>query len=196
MYTLLFHVFSVDGSPQALTSFCSNLSQAITYFRLPRFAWRRRLAQVHKSGDPLRIVAVDENCQLQRRTCGMPYAEVIPCPLIGKLLLRDCSRRPYGKDTLCRQRATLRDEAPRPSHVEIGRHRLRRALRTEGDVQYLEIQMEGHGNWQPAATVHEETLRRYFATLADGNIRRRRVSSLAPSCLPRDMSTRSQPRVF
>ncbi|CAK9073030.1 Retrovirus-related Pol polyprotein from transposon TNT 1-94 [Durusdinium trenchii] len=139
--------------------------------------FQRRLAQVHKSGDPLRIVAVDENCQLHRRTCGMPYAEVIPCPLIGKLLLRDCSRRPYGKDTLCRQRATLRDEAPRPSHVEIGRHRLRRALRTEGDVQYLEIQMEGHGNWQPAATVHEETLRRYFATLADGNIRRRRETA-------------------
>ena len=55
-----------------------------------------------------------------------------------------------------------------------GRHRLKRALHSQGDACHLEIQMQGHGGWQPACTVKEEALAKYFASQADRNIRRRK----------------------
>lgn len=38
------------------------------------------------------------------RTCGVPFAELLPSPHVNKLLLRGCSK-PSAKDTLCRKHA-------------------------------------------------------------------------------------------
>jgi len=47
-------------------------------------------------------------------------------------------------------------------------------LYAESDVSYLEVKMDGFAGWQPAETVNQTVLNRYFAKLADGTIRRRR----------------------
>ncbi|CAJ1402387.1 unnamed protein product [Effrenium voratum] len=136
--------------------------------------FERRREQLLASGNRLDILAIDGNCKLHRRTCGMPFAEVVPSPHVGKLLLRGCSQRPHGADTLCCVHAADRDLPGRPCHGEIGSHRLKRALHAEGDVCHLEVRLAGFGSWQPACTVGQEMLARYFANLADANIRRRR----------------------
>jgi hypothetical protein len=48
----------------------------------------RRLQQLIISGDRRDIVAIDGNAKLHRRTCGMPFCEVIYCPQLDKYLLR------------------------------------------------------------------------------------------------------------
>ena len=40
----------------------------------------------------------------------MPFAEVVESPHLHKLLLRGCSSRPHGKDTLCQKHAAARDK--------------------------------------------------------------------------------------
>jgi hypothetical protein len=61
----------------------------------------RRLQQLIISGDRRDIVAIDGNAKLHRRTCGMPFCEVIYCPQLDKYLLRACPRRPHGAGALC-----------------------------------------------------------------------------------------------
>ncbi|CAK9030322.1 unnamed protein product [Durusdinium trenchii] len=134
----------------------------------------RRRAQMEAAGDRQDILAIDGNCKLHRRTCGMPFAEVIASPYLNKLLLRGCSAMPHGRDTLCCKRAGDRDRPQQPRAEQVGRHRLKRALHSQGDVCHLEIQTQGHGGWQPACAVKEEALAKYFASQADRNIRRRR----------------------
>ncbi|CAK9013513.1 unnamed protein product, partial [Durusdinium trenchii] len=102
------------------------------------FQSAQRLAQIQESGDPLEILAVDGNAKLHRRTCGAPYAEVIPSRHLNKLLLRGCSLRPHGTDTLCRHHAAARDRFASQALGTIGRHRLRRALHSADDVCHLE----------------------------------------------------------
>ena len=62
-----------------------------------------------------------------------------------------------------------------PGEGEVASHRLKRALYAESDVCYLEVKMDGFAGWQPAETVNQTVLNRYFAKLADGTIRRRRL---------------------
>ena len=140
----------------------------------PRALDARRRAQMEAAGDRQDILAIDGNCKLHRRTCGMPFAEVIASPYLNKLLLRGCSAMPHGRDTLCCKHAGDRDRPQQPRAEQVGRHRLKRALHSQGDVCHLEIQMQGHGGWQPACTVKEEALAKYFASQADRNIRRRK----------------------
>ena len=130
------------------------------------------MEQLQLSGDRLDICALDGNAKLHRRTCGQPFAEAIHCPIVNKYLLRHCSRTPGRRDTLCREHAAQRDCQP-AVRWQIGRHRLRRALHSEGDVRHLEIQMDGFSSWQPACTVSAAQLENYFANLADAQIRRR-----------------------
>ena len=136
----------------------------------------RRWTQLLTSGDRLDICAIDGNAQLHRRTCGQPHAEVVYYPAIEKFLLRACSRSPHGKETLCPFHASQRDSLlqANPGEGEIASHRLKRALYAESDVTYLEVKMDGFAGWQPAETVNQTVLNRYFAKLADGTIRRRR----------------------
>ena len=117
-------------------------------------------------------MALDGNSKLHRRTCGMPYAEVVPVKEVNKQLLRGCSLRPCGRDTLCAKHAACRDEAS-SSSATIAKHRLKKALHTSDDVCHLEVQLENVRNWQPAVTVRESVLSQYFASLADRNIRQR-----------------------
>jgi len=134
----------------------------------------RRFAQMQAAGDRQDILAIDGNCKLHRRTCGMPFAEVVPSPHLNKLLLRGCSARPHGRDTLCWKHAQDRDRPQQHRAETIARHRLKKALHTDGDVCHFEIQLEGFRGWQPACTIKEEVLAKYFASQADKNIRRRR----------------------
>ena len=136
----------------------------------------RRLAQLEASGDRRDILAIDGNCKLHRRTCGMPFAEVVSSPHLNKFLLRGCSAMPHGRDTLCRKHAadTDRDRPQQPRAETVAKHRLKRALHREGDVCHLEVKLEACRGWQPACTVREEALANYFASKADRNIRRRR----------------------
>lgn len=134
----------------------------------------RRFAQMQAAGDRQDILAIDGNCKLHRRTCGMPFAEVVPSPHLNKLLLRGCSARPHGRDTLCWKHAQDRDRPQHHRAETIARHRLKKALHADGDVCHFEIQLEGFRGWQPACTIKEEVLAQYFASQADKNIRRKR----------------------
>ena len=136
----------------------------------------RRLQQFEASADRKDILAVDGNAKLHRRSCGMPFAEVLPSPHLNKVLLRGCSCRPHGKDTLCKKHAAARDKQlppPDPSS-QVSRHRLRKALHNDGDVCHFEVQISGFRGWQPACTINENVLAQHFALQADRNIRRRR----------------------
>ena len=114
------------------------------------------------AGDRQDIFAIDGNCKLHRRTCGMPFAEVVPSPHLNKLLLRGCSARPHGRDTLCWKHAQDRDRPQHHRAETIARHRLKKALHADGDVCHFEIQLEGFRGWQPACTIKEEVLAQYL----------------------------------
>ncbi|CAJ1366506.1 unnamed protein product, partial [Effrenium voratum] len=133
----------------------------------------RRLAQLDSSGDR----AIDGNAKLHRRTCGMPFAEVVPSPHLRKLLLRGCSSRPHGKDTLCKQHAAARDKQlpPLDPSSQVSHHRLRKALHQDSDACHFEVQISGFRGWQPAYV-----LAQHFARQADANIRSRPASSMRP----------------
>ena len=73
----------------------------------------RRHDQFKASGDRQDILALDGNAKLHRRTCGMPFAELLPSKHVHSLLLRRCSLRPHGRDSLCLKHASCRD-APLP----------------------------------------------------------------------------------
>ena len=60
----------------------------------------RRLLQLQVSGDRDDIVAIDGNAKMHRRTCGMPFAEVVDGPELGKKILPGCPNRPEGQGTL------------------------------------------------------------------------------------------------
>ena len=137
----------------------------------------RRLQQFHASGDRQDILAMDGNCKLHRRTCGVPCAEILESPHV-KLLMRGCSCKPSAKDTLRHRHMEDSDRPVPPMYAEIGRHRLKKALHSPGDVCFLEIEMSGCGGWIPANTVPEEALAKYFAEGASRNIEMRTVSSL------------------
>ena len=138
----------------------------------------RRLQQFHASGDRQDILAMDGNCTLHRRTCGVPCAEILESPHVNKLLMRGCSCKPSAKDTLCHRHMEDRDRPVPLMYAEIGRHRLKKALHSPGDVCFLEIEMSGYRGWIPANTVPEAALAKYFAEGASRNIEMRTVSSL------------------
>lgn len=94
---------------------------------------------------------------------------------------------------------------------EIGKRRLKRALHKAQDVCHLEVQLKGFGSWQPACTIPESLLSKYFASLADKNIRHRSrppqvcfataflphlvecyIASLEPWCLQERATDREQ----
>ena len=94
---------------------------------------------------------------------------------------------------------------------EIGKRRLKRALHKAQDVCHLEVQLKGFGSWQPACTVPESLLSKYFASPADKNIRHRSlppqvcfataflphlvdcyIASLEPWCLQERATDREQ----
>lgn len=154
------------------------------------------MEQLQLSGDRLDICALDGNAKLHRRTCGQPFAEVLHCHIVNKYLLRHCSRTPCRKETLCHEHAAQKNCQP-AERFQIGRHRLKRALHSEGDVQHLEIQMEGFGSWQPACTVPAAQLENYFANLADAEIRRRwggcfQIQAQAEFLRPTNLARRQQ----
>ena len=111
----------------------------------PVLTCSRRLQQLEASGDRCDVLAVDGNSKLHRRTCGVPYAEILESPHVNKLLLRGCSCKPMRKE-----HAEDRDRAVPPMYAEIGRHRLKKAVHSPGDVCFLEVQMSGYRSWQPA----------------------------------------------
>lgn len=133
----------------------------------------RRLQQLQASGDRKDILAMDGNSKLHRRTCGVPYAEIVQSPHVNKLLLRGCSCKPLPKDTLCQKHAEDRDRLVAPMYADIGRHRLKKALRNPGDVSFLEIQRSGFRSWEPASVVPEAALAKYFAERASQSIETR-----------------------
>lgn len=142
----------------------------------------RRLQQLAISGDRQDIVATEGNAKLHRRTCGMPFCEVVYSPQLDKHLLRGCPRRPHGVGTLCREHslcvAAADGMVTSPmgfATADVRAHRLRRALHSGDDYGHLEIKLEGFSDrWQPASTVDEKKLSAYFAKLADGRIQQRR----------------------
>ena len=133
----------------------------------------RRLQQLQASGDRKDILAMDGNSKLHRRTCGVPYAEIVQSPHVNKLLLRGCSCKPLPKDTLCQKHAEDRDRLVAPMYADIGRHRLKKALHNPGDVSFLEIQRSGFRSWEPASVVPEAALAKYFAERASQSIETR-----------------------
>ena len=136
----------------------------------------RRLQQLSASGDRQDILAMDGNAKLHRRTCGMPFCEVIYCRELDKYLLRGCPRRPHAKDTLCREHALSTGSASSMEAPDIRDHRLRRALHSGDDYGHLEVRLDGCSDrWQPAITVDEGKLQAYFAKLADARIQQRRL---------------------
>ena len=136
----------------------------------------RRLQQLVISGDRQDILAIDGNAKLHRRTCGMPFCEVIYCPQLDKDLLRGCPRRPHGTGTLCGAHTLSMQSAGSAATDDVRSHRLRRALHSRDDYGHLEVKLEGCSDrWQPACTVEEGKLAAYFAKLADRRIRQRRL---------------------
>ena len=71
----------------------------------------RRLQQLAIAGDRQDITAIDGNAKLHRRTCGMPFCEVVYSKELDKNLLRGCPRRPHGKGTLCREHGQAMESA-------------------------------------------------------------------------------------
>ena len=115
------------------------------------------------------------NLSLSYLHCFAFLLQVVPCDAVGKFLLRGCSARPTGKDTLCCKHAAARDARIVPAmYAEIEAHRLVRALHAPGDVQFLEIKMAGYRGWQPSCTIPEADLTQYFARKADERIKLRR----------------------
>lgn len=169
-------MFQRQGSGSRISKFFV-LSPHLGLFSFAFSSWGRRWTQLLTSGNRLDICAIDGNAQLHRRTCGQPHAEVVHYPAIAKYLLRACSRSPRGKETLCPLHASQRDSGlqARRGEGEISAHRLKRALFAESDVNYLEVQLEGYAGWQPAETVNQTLLNRYFAKLADAKIRGRHL---------------------
>ena len=100
--------------------------------------------------------------------------QVVPCDAVGKFLIRGCSARLSGKDTLCQAHAAARDAQVQPMYAEIEAHRLVRALHAPDDVQFLEIKLQDFRGWQPSCAIPEENLQQYFAKKADERIRLRR----------------------
>ena len=135
----------------------------------------RRLLQLQVSGDRDDIVAIDGNAKMYRRTCGMPFAEVIEVPELGKRLLRGCSNRPDGKGTLCAKHKHLVGASSSPLCGDVREHRLRRALHGSNDVNHLEVKVGSCNRWQPACTADQAKLAEYFATRADARIQHRRL---------------------
>lgn len=84
----------------------------------------RRLQQFEASADRKDILAVDGNAKLHRRSCGMPFAEVLPSPHLNKVLLRGCSCRPHGKDTLCKKHAAALHQIHLPRYLGTGSGKL------------------------------------------------------------------------
>jgi hypothetical protein len=135
----------------------------------------RRIHQFRASGDRDDILAIDGNAKMHRRTCGMPFAEVVFCAELNKNLLRGCSDRPSGKGTLCAKHSRAVDASQSPAFADVAKHRLRRALHDKSDFAHLEVQLVGFSNrWQPASTVDASKLEAYFATRADAKIQGRR----------------------
>ena len=164
-----------DLREKLLTAPVEDLIASSWHWYEPMMASRRH-EQFRLSGDRADILAMDGNAKLHRRTCGMPFSEVVDQPLLGKRLLRGCSCRPCGKGTMCRKHALALGKASVAPGVRVKKHRLKRALRSKGDVAHLEVQLEGHSaRWQPACTVDEAQLAGYFATRADARIQARRA---------------------
>eukprot|EP00973_Karenia_brevis_P005743 782357-Karenia_brevis.AAC.1 len=83
----------------------------------------RRLQQLAISGDRQDIIAIDGNAKLHRRTCGMPFCEVLYCTELDKNLLRGCPRRPHGKGTLCCEHSQAMETAEPSARAEVRAHR-------------------------------------------------------------------------
>ena len=108
-----------------------------------------------------------------------PYAETTWCEPLRKYLIRGCAKRPCGSDVLCAAHAQARDASQGPVGSVIVAHRMRRALHAHRG-HHLEVQVEGFASrWQPACTLEEPALSRYFATKADAVARRRRQQRFA-----------------
>ena len=141
--------------------------------------FRRRLEQVRLSGDRSDILAIDGNAKLYRRTCGMPFSDVVHCAELDKHLLRGCPLRPQGKGSMCCRHARVLLADPPPPQETVCNHRLRRALHSPEDWSSLEVQLKGFARrWQPACTVSQDALASYFGTGADARIRARRTRRL------------------
>ena len=142
----------------------------------------RRQTQMMATGDRQEVLAIDGNAKLHRRTCGMPFADVVRCEPLCAYLVRGCARKPHGRDTLCREHARARDmpqDDAAQNHSSIVAHRLRRALHKGDDVGHLEVKVGVCGSWQPACTVDESRLANYFATKAHERGTHRRKQRLA-----------------
>ena len=138
----------------------------------------RRQLQWSATGDRQDILAIDGNAKLHRRTCGTPYARTVWCEPLRKYLIRGCALAPHGSDVLCKTRAKLRDARTVQQESKVVEHRLRRALHSESG-HHLEVLLEGfERRWQPACTVDEAALSKYFAGKADAIARRRRQKRL------------------
>ena len=152
-----------------------------TWYSGLMFSRRRR--QILATGDRLDVLAIDGNAKLHRRTCAVPFAEVMWCKALGKNLLRGCAHRPTGKDTLCKVHARVRDAGGMSQEADvtaIAEHRLKRALHFKGDFTHLEVKLEGFANrWQPACTVSADKLAAYFAKRAHERGMLRRARRLA-----------------
>ena len=72
-------------------------------------AHARRRQQFAASGDREDMLALDGNAKLRRRTCGMPFAELVESTRVDKFLLRGCSCKPHGRDALCKKHAADRE---------------------------------------------------------------------------------------
>ncbi|CAK9109496.1 unnamed protein product, partial [Durusdinium trenchii] len=71
-------------------------------------AWAREILwrRAGEAGDREDMLALDGNAKLRRRTCGMPFAELVESTRVDKFLLRGCSCKPHGRD----ERATDREQ--------------------------------------------------------------------------------------
>ena len=139
----------------------------------------RRAKQWVASGDRDDVLAIDGNAKLHRRTCGMPFAETVRCEALGVFLLRGCPCRPRGTETLCQRHACARDSQPDDGSAEVSAHRLIRALHKQPSM-HLQVQLKGfQKRWQPACTVPEEKLAKYFAVRSHARIEERRKRRVA-----------------
>lgn len=139
----------------------------------------RRDEQWRATGDRQDVLAIDGNAKLHRRTCGMPFAETVWCETLGMYLLRGCPDRPCGQDTLCKRHCQARDVQPAEGRNKVIAHRLVRALQKQNGL-HLEVQLEGfRKQWQPACTVPQDEVARYFASGSHDRVQERRKRRLA-----------------
>ena len=137
----------------------------------PNLVMQRRIADLRdKSTEPQKVVVIDGNAKLARRTCGIPMAGMNHCHELNQSVVASCPCQPSLRSQRCRKHhvtASNRTE-DKPQSEDIVAHKRR-------EKQSSELVSENYGaclackdypnlpkRWAQSSTVTERQLREYW----------------------------------